>query len=189
MAHPPFETGMSDEPSKLPKEILYQGHFLRLVRQGTWEYAERFGISGIVALVAVTDAQEIVLVEQYRVPAGLRVIELPAGLAGDVPGQEQEPLEAAASRELEEETGYRARQLRRLSAGPSSAGSSNSIITLFLATELSRVGDGGGDAHEDITVHVVKLDQVEAWLGTQERAGKAIDPKIFAGLWFAEKAR
>ena len=99
---------MPPDPSSAPREILAQGKFLRLVRQGTWEYSERLGISGVVGIVPVTDAGEIVLVEQFRVPTGRPVLELPAGLVGDIPGQEQEPFEAAAARELEEETGYRA---------------------------------------------------------------------------------
>jgi ADP-ribose pyrophosphatase len=172
-----------------PVEILYEARFLRLVRQGSWEYTERHRVSGIVALVPVTDAGEIVLVEQFRVPCGRRVVELCAGLAGDVPGQEEEPLEAAAARELEEECGYRAASVTRLSAGPNAAGSSNSVITFFLATGLTRVGDGGGDETEDIQVHVVPLAGAAAWLAAQEASGKMIDPKIYAGLWFAERSR
>jgi ADP-ribose pyrophosphatase len=168
--------------------ILHQGRFLRLVRQGTWEYSERVGVSGIVGLVPVTDAGEIVLVEQYRVPVGRAVVELPAGLVGDIPGQEHEPMKEAARRELEEETGYRAGRLRRLMEGPNAAGSSSSQMTFFLADQLVKAGEGGGDEHEDIIVHVVKLEQAWGWLQAQEASGKALDPKIFAGLWFAEQS-
>ncbi len=169
------------------KEILYQGKYLRLVRQGTWEFSERVGATGIVALIPVTDAGEIVLVEQFRVPTQAYVIEIPAGLVGDKAGQEEESLELGAARELEEETGFRAGKLTRLMEGPSSAGSSNSVLTFFLATELVRTGPGGGDEHEDITVHVVPLKGAQAWLETQVKAGKVLDPKIFAGLYFASK--
>lgn len=177
------------QAASAPKEVLAQGRYLRLVRQGTWEYAERVGSSGIVGLVPVTDAGEIVLVEQFRVPTGRPVVELPAGLVGDVPGQEQEPLEAAAARELEEETGYRAGRLRRLFQGPNAAGSNSSQMTFFLADRLVKVGPGGGDEHEQIVVHVVPLDRAWPWLRAQEAAGKALDPKIFAGLWFAQQDR
>jgi len=171
-----------------PKEILYQGKYLRLVRQGTWEYSERVGASGIVALVPLTDQGELVLVEQYRVPLGARVIEIPAGLVGDKAGQEAESLELGAARELEEETGFRAGRLTPLMVGPSSAGSSNSVITFFLATDLVRTGPGGGDEHEDITVHVVPLAGMQAWLQAQLQAGKVLDPKIYAALYFAGQA-
>ena len=66
----------SDESS----EILAAGRFLRLVRRGTWEYAERVHPRPAVVIVAVTSAGELVLVEQFRVPLQARVIELPAGL-------------------------------------------------------------------------------------------------------------
>lgn len=171
-----------------PKEILFQGKYLRLVRQGTWEYSERVGTTGIVALVPITDKQEIVLVEQYRVPTGAHVIEIPAGLVGDKAGQEDESLELAASRELEEETGFKAGKLTRLMEGPSSAGSSNSVLTFYLATQLVQTGPGGGDEHEDITVHVVPLEGVHVWLEAQVKAGKVLDPKIFMGLYFAGRA-
>lgn len=170
-----------------PKEILYQGRYLRLVRQGSWEYSERVGASGIVALVPITPQREIVLVEQFRMPTQCQVIEIPAGLVGDKAGQEDEGLELAAARELEEETGFRAGKLTLLLEGPSSAGSSNSVITFYLATELVRTGPGGGDESEDITVHVVPLDGAMAWLQAQAKAGKVLDPKIYAGLYFASQ--
>jgi ADP-ribose pyrophosphatase len=174
-------------PPSQPKEILATGKYLRLVREGTWEYSERVGASGIVAMVPVTDAGEIVLVEQYRVPTKAFVIEIPAGLVGDKAGQEDEGLELAAARELEEETGYKAGTLRRLLEGPSSAGSSNSVITFFLATQLVKVGPGGGDEQEDITVHVVPIAGAMGWLDAQVKLGKILDPKIFAGLYFASQ--
>ena len=67
-----------------------------------------------------------------------------------------------------------------------SAGSTSSQMTFFLATELEKVGAGGGDEHEDITVHVVPLAGCWDWLLGQQALGKALDPKIMAGLWFAE---
>jgi ADP-ribose pyrophosphatase len=62
-------------------------------------------------------------------------------------------------------------------------------MTFFLATGLTRVGEGGGDENEDITVHVVPLQDASRWLAAQEAAGKLLDPKIYAGLWFAEHKR
>jgi len=57
-------------------------------------------------------------------------------------------------------------------------------VTLFRATGLVRVGPGGGDDTEDITVHVVPLPGVPAFLEEKARDGALIDPKIFAGLYF-----
>jgi len=177
---------MFEDDAKQPKLTLHEGKHLRLVSQGSWEYAERLGISGIVGLIPVTDAGELVLVEQFRVPLGKRVVELPAGLAGDIAGSEGEPLVEAARRELEEETGYHAHEMRQVLEGPNSAGSSPHVMTFYLATGLTKVGAGGGDEHEDIQVHVVPIKGIEFWLKEQEKLGKLLDPKIYAGLWFAE---
>jgi ADP-ribose pyrophosphatase len=169
-------------------EVVAQGRFVRLARRGTWEYAERFGIGGIVAIVALTPERRVVLVEQYRIPVGARVVELPAGLAGDTPEHAGEPLEAAARRELLEETGWAAGSLERLGEGPPSAGLTTERIAFFRARELRREGEGGGDSSEDIEVHEVDLDQIDAWLAERERAGRLVDPKVYAGLYFLVRA-
>ena len=174
----------------LPKpETVAEGKFIRLVRQGKWEYATRKNVSGIVGIVAVTDERKLVLVEQDRPPVGKRVIELPAGLAGDEAGRESEELAEAARRELLEETGYGARQMVRVAEGAASAGMTNEIITLFLATGLTKTGDAEGDGSEDITVHEVPLDEVTRWLETRVREGKLIDLKVYSGLYFAGARR
>jgi ADP-ribose pyrophosphatase len=94
--------------------VVAAGKYIELVRQNGWEFARRKGISGIVGIIAVTDDRKLVLVEQHRPPVGARVIELPAGLAGDAKGHEKEDLADAARRELLEETGYVARRMERL---------------------------------------------------------------------------
>jgi ADP-ribose pyrophosphatase len=118
---------------------------------------------------------------------GKRVIELPAGLAGDAKGHEDEDLEVAARRELLEETGYEARRMERVAAGAASAGMTDEVITLFVATGLKKVGPGEGDGEEEIIVHEVSLDRAMEWLSEQERGGRLIDLKVFAGLYFAER--
>lgn len=172
----------------LPKpETLHDGKHIRLVRQGKWEYAERKGVAGIVAIVAVTDEGKLVLVEQDRPPVGKRVIELPAGLAGDEAGHEHEDPADAARRELLEETGYEAKEMTRVAEGAASAGMTDEVITLFRATGLRKTGDAKGDGSEDITVHEVPLDEVVRWLDTQARQGKLIDLKVYSGLYFAAR--
>ena len=85
-----------------------------------------------------------------------------------------------------EETGYLATALTRQFHGPPSAGITSEEVTFFLARDVERVADGGGDGSEDITVHAVPIDQVARWLDDQARQGKAIDVKIYAGLWCLE---
>ena len=168
------------------RQIIWQGKYLRLVVRGTWECGERGNLTGIVAIVAVTDDRKLVLVEQYRIPVGRNVIELPAGLVGDVPGQADEPLEAAVRRELLEETGYQAAHVERLFEGAPSAGLSNEAITFYLATGLTKVAAGGGDQTEDITVHEVPLEGLAEWLFARQKQGATIDAKIFSPLYIYE---
>jgi ADP-ribose pyrophosphatase len=166
-------------------EVLAEGSYLRMLRRDGWEYVERRGITGIVVIAAVTPDREIVLVEQYRIPVHSRCIELPAGLAGDRPGEESEPLAAAARRELLEETGYEASALELVVAGPISPGMSTESVSLFLARGLAKVGPGGGDESEDIIVHRVPLDRVEPWLASKATGGALVDPKVYTGVYFA----
>ncbi len=168
----------------MKRTILHEGRYARFVRVDGWEYVERTTSTGIVLIVALTDDGRLVLLEQYRHPVGRTVIELPAGLVGDVPGEREESMEVAAKRELLEETGWAARSMTFLTEGPPSSGISAESITFFRATGLAKVGDGGGDDSESIIVHEVPLPDVERWLESQRHAGHAIDPKIYAALWF-----
>lgn len=165
-------------------QILGQGKHLRLVARDGWEYAERSIASGAVVIVAITAEQKLLLVEQDRLPVNGRVLELPAGLVGDIPGDEQEQWLDAARRELLEETGYSARSAKLLTQGPISAGFGNEMITFVRATGLKKVSAGGGVEHEQIVIHEVPLDRVPAWLKRQQKRGLLIDPKIYAGLYF-----
>jgi ADP-ribose pyrophosphatase len=167
-----------------PPITLYSGKYLALVREGRWEYANRIGATGAAIIVAVTDDQRLLLVEQYRIPVHARTIELPAGIVGDEPGGLNESLEEAAKRELLEETGYSAEQIKTLTTGPASSGLTSEVVTLVLASGLRRISAGGGVAHEDITVHEVPLGEVHGWLATKASGGFLIEPKVYAGLYF-----
>jgi len=170
------------------KVLLCEGKHLRLVQAQGWEYAERTKASGIVAILAITPDQKLLLTEQYRLPVNKRVIELPAGLAGDVAGAETEELTSAAQRELREETGYEAQRFEFLFEGPPSAGATSEVITFFRAVGLRRVGAGGGEENEEIELHEVPLQTVREWLHKKSAAGVLIDPKVYAGLYFALSA-
>jgi len=177
------------EPDEKEVEVFGQGRFVRLARRGTWEYADRYGIGGIVAIAALTPEGRVVLVEQHRIPVGARVVELPAGLAGDTPQHAGEALETAARRELLEETGWEAGRLERLTEGPPSAGLTTERIAFFRAHDLRKSGSGGGDASEDIEVHEVPFEAVDAWLAEREAAGRLVDPKVYTGLYFLLRER
>lgn len=164
----------------------YSGRFLGLRETDRWEYAFRTNASGVVVLVPVTDEGELVLVEQYRIPVQNRVMELPAGLVGDN-GDPDEDFKTAAQRELLEETGYRAESLEELLTSPSTPGMANEIITIYFASGLERVGPGGGDGNEEITVHLMPVENAVDWLDARQAEGIMIDPKIYAGLFWAGK--
>ena len=166
--------------------VHYSGRFLGLKERDRWEYAFRTNASGVVVLVPVTDAGELVLVEQYRIPVQSRVLELPAGLVGDS-GNFEEDFKTAARRELLEETGYKAAVLEELLTSPSTPGMADEIITIFYASGLERIGPGGGDGNEDITVRHVPLENAVEWLEAHRAEGIMLDPKIYAGLFWAGK--
>ena len=163
-------------------ETLGEGRFLRLQNRNGWEFVERVGVTEVAVLIAVTESDELVLVEQYREPVRAKMIELPAGLVGDEAAFRGESLLDAANRELEEETGYRAGRLSIAAKTPSSGGMTSEIVTFVHAAELTKVGPGGGVEGEDIRVHTVPLDAVDIRLQGHAAEGRRIDPKIYAGL-------
>jgi len=162
-----------------PEEIMWEGRFITAKRRGRWEYVGRArGIHAAVILAIDEDAEgrHVLLVDQFRVPLGRRCIELPAGLVGDEEEGEESML--AATRELEEETGYRPARMEALGEFYSSPGMVSESFTLFRAHDLIRTGEGGGVDGEDIRVHRVALaglsDQIAAW----REQGYAMDVKL-----------
>jgi ADP-ribose pyrophosphatase len=105
-----------------------------------------------------------------------------------VAGQEGEDLANAARRELLEETGYEAAEMRQVAEGTPSAGITDEVITIYRATGLKKTGLGEGDGSEQITLHEIEVSRVVQWLEAQRAAGKLVDLKVYAGLSFVHKA-
>jgi ADP-ribose pyrophosphatase len=169
---------MSDRNGEA-EETVWEGRFIAAKRRGKWEYVSRTrGVSA--AVILAVDDGHVILVEQYRVPIGAPCIELPAGLVGDE--EEGEEAAVAAIRELEEETGYRAERVVDLGRYHASPGMSSEGFTLLRAEGLTKVGEGGGVAGEDIQVHRVKLEEVSAFVAAKRAAGAAVDAKMLLVL-------
>jgi len=162
---------------------VWTGQHLSMLSRSGWEYVSRNTQKPAVGIVAVTDDRRIVLVEQYRPPIQRNIIELPAGLVGDIAGAEHEVFVEAAKRELLEETGYVATRWTELGSGYSSPGLTDESIVLFLAEDLLKRGPGGGDESEAITIHEVPLNGVDKWLAEQHGS---VDLKLLAGLFAAQ---
>ena len=154
---------------------MWAGRFTTAKRRGKWEYVGR--ARGIrAAVILAIDDGHVLLVDQYRVPLGRRCIELPAGLVGDHDADEDAGI--AASRELEEETGYRAARLESVGEFFSSPGMVSESFTLFRAHDLEKTGEGGGVEGEDIHVHRVPLAGLTAQIAAWRAEGYAMDVKL-----------
>jgi len=156
-------------------ETVWTGKYIKVIKDGTWEYVARArGIEA--AVILAIDDGHVLLVEQYRVPLGRACLELPAGLVGDE--QAGESVLTSAARELEEETGYRADMVESLGFFHSSPGMVSEGFTLVRARGLHKVGDGGGIEGEGITVHRVPLAGIARFVTDKREAGLAMDVKL-----------
>ena len=180
----PAPSGADAQRNDAPHTV-YEGRYQRMVVRGTWEYSERTHPGGLAAIViAVTPEDKVLFVEQFRIPLQARTIEMPAGLVGDVDSGES--IEQSAIRELEEETGWTAEHAQVLMIGPTSSGASSEKIAFVRASGLRKVGAGGGDPSEDITVHEVPRSGAAAWLAGKLGQGYELDAKLWAGLWMID---
>ncbi|MEM7664817.1 MAG: NUDIX hydrolase [Pseudomonadota bacterium] len=171
-----------DSDADKPEEVMWEGRFITAKRRGRWEYVGRSRGIRAAAIIAIdTDpdgTKHVILVSQYRVPLGCFTLEIPAGLVGDHEGEEDEPAIEAAARELEEETGYRAGQLEVLGEFYSSPGMVSECFTLLRATDLTRIGEGGGISDENIVVHRVALSDLADFVANWREAGHGVDVRI-----------
>ena len=168
---------MSHSDADAPEQVVWKGRFITAKTKGRWEYVSRSrGIRAAVILAA--EDGHVLLVEQYRVPLGRPCIELPAGLIGDDAGYDGEDPLAAAGRELEEETGYRAARWHNAGEFFSSPGMVSESFTLLVAKGLTKVGEGGGVDGEDILVHRVPLAGIEDFIAAKRAEGCGVDVRV-----------
>ncbi len=129
---------MKFEEKTLDTQLVYDGKILKIykdnveVSDGHKSFREVVKHSGGVVVVALKDAETILLVKQFRYPIQETILELPAGKLE----QGEDPFEAA-KRELEEETGYCANNWSSLGFIYTSPGYSNEKLYLYLAQDLN----------------------------------------------------
>ena len=165
-------------------KVVFKGKFLRVISKSGWEYAERTNASGAVCILAVTDDDELLLVEQYRIPVGNKTIELPAGLIGDEDADADQSPEDSARRELVEEAGYEAKFMTKLVEVSSSPGMISERTILFKAAGLTKVSEGGVVKEESIKVHKVRIESLSRWLKMKQGEGYLLDAKVYSCLFF-----
>jgi 8-oxo-dGDP phosphatase len=168
---------MRDEPAHWPvvsSAELFRGRLITVrtdkVRMPDNNLAERDVVihPGAVAVLALDDASQVLLIRQYRHPVGRLLWEIPAGLR-DVAG---EPPWRTARRELLEEASYRARDWRVLADYFSSPGYSNERLRVYLARDLEFVPE----AERDFVPEDEEIQLISAWLPLDEAVRK-----VFAG--------
>ena len=131
------------EEKTIHSERLYEGKVINLkvddvsLPNGKQSKRELIEHPGAVAIIAVTDEQKIIMVEQYRKALERSLVEIPAGKLE--PG---EAPETTAMRELEEETGYSAQKLEKLISFSTSPGFADEVVHLFLAVGLHKAVNG-----------------------------------------------
>jgi ADP-ribose pyrophosphatase len=164
------------------RQYLYRGRILNLrldsvrIPNGSETIREVVEHPGAVVIVAVDQDGTVLLVRQYRHAVGRDILELPAGTL-----EKNEPPDAAAPRELKEETGYTAQRWDLLTRFFSSPGILTEELHIFLARDLA---EGLFQPMEDEDISLERVPLPEAL--QRVRRGEIVDAKSMLGLLLAE---
>lgn len=164
-----------------PPQLMWEGKYVRAFMRDKWEYASRANNINAVVILAEYEGK-VILIDQPRVPPDCRCIELPAGLVGD-----EDPNatpESTAIKELEEETGFTAERVERLGDFLASPGMLSEAFTLVRAHGVRKIGNGGGDENEDITVHLVPRAEIPNFVEQKRAEGFGVDVKLLIFMNF-----
>ena len=164
-----------------PPEVKWEGKYVRALKRANWEYTSRANDINAVVILAEYEGR-VVLIDQPRVAPDCRCVELPAGLVGDVDANAT--VEATAIKELEEETGFTAERVERLGEYYASPGMLSESFTLVRAHGVRKIGDGGGDEHEDINVHLVARADIPNFVEQKRAEGFGVDVKLLIFMNF-----
>lgn len=171
------------DETMVKQELVFDGRLLKVKRDvvklpnGKEAVREWIEHPGAAAVVPVLSDGRIAMVRQYRYPMGKTTLEIPAGKldAGEEP-------ECCALRELEEETGYRARSLKKLAAIGTAMAFSNEVIHIYLAQDLD-AGTRRPDEDEFIHMEFYSQEQLDQMIGD----GRIFDAKTVAALFMAKQ--
>ncbi|SDI96960.1 NUDIX hydrolase [Salimicrobium halophilum] len=134
---------------------------------------------GAVAILAITDENKLVMVEQYRKPLEKSLIEIPAGKL-----EKGETPEGTAIRELEEETGYTTDHIKLINSFYTSPGFADEIVYIYLADNLQRLEQTvEGDEDEFVTMKEVTIEEAEEL----EKNRRIHDAKTSYALMYAKQ--
>jgi ADP-ribose pyrophosphatase len=172
--------------------VVHQGRYLTFrvdtveLADGSRSTRDIAGHPGAVAIVAIDDRDQVLLVRQFRLPAGRVLLEIPAGtLDRDAAGAIEDP-DVAARRELEEETGTRAGSWERLGSFYTAPGFTEELMHLYLATDLRPAGEGRLGPDEDERLVLERRPWREAVAAIE--TGEIVDAKSIVGLfWLARR--
>jgi ADP-ribose pyrophosphatase len=174
------------------REVLHRGRYLEFRidtierADGTRSTRDIVGHPGAVAIVAIDQEDRVLLVRQFRIATGEALLEIPAGTldVDRATGRVEDP-DAAAARELEEETGYRARSWKRVAGFWSAPGFASEFMHLYVATDLVPAHGDRLGPDEDEHLELVRVPRAEA-IAAAER-GELRDAKSLVGLlWLAQ---
>ncbi|MDR0885894.1 MAG: NUDIX hydrolase [Clostridiales Family XIII bacterium] len=173
------------EEKTISSELIFDGAIIRVrkdtveAREGKTAYREVVEHNGGVVVIAVTEDGDVPIVRQYRQAAGKVMLELPAGKLERINGEIEDRKEAAI-RELKEETGYEATDIRWLTSHYATPGYCTEILTIYLATGLTK-GEVSFDEHEALEPELIKLDT----LYDMAIKGELDDAKTIVGVLMA----
>jgi ADP-ribose pyrophosphatase len=182
------------EEQVVSSRLVHRGHHLEF-RVDTIERADGSGGTrdvvghpGAVAVLALDGDGRLLLVRQWRVPAGRAMLEIPAGTLDVHDGVTEDP-EIAARRELEEETGHRASAWRRLASFWTAPGFASERMHLYLATGIAGVGEDedrlSPDEDERLELEHVTIDDALAMIAP----GAICDAKTILGVLWLDRLR
>jgi ADP-ribose pyrophosphatase len=173
------------EERVVSREEIYQGRYMVLEKDaivrsdGSASSRDIVMHPGAVVIAPIDASGRLLLVIQYRLAGNGAMLELPAGTL-DVHGGVVEDPEAAAHRELEEETGYRAGRMERIGGYYSAPGFLTEYLSLFLATDLQTAVHDRLSPDEDERLRLLPLHLRDAIAAID--AGIIEDSKSIAGI-------